>query len=190
MIEPRLKAIVACSPEGIIAIGGKMPWHVREDLQRFKRLTINNVVIYGRKTFESLGRKCLPDRENFVVSRSKSITLVKGTWAHCYLDLDTAIQDALMKYPDKTIWICGGANIYRQMLPIVDELELTIIKEHEVKYDAEGDKLFLPGYKDKILDLFTLKSEYETESACYQTYKRRVSNISSKVTRYFPSEKP
>lgn len=189
MIEPRLKMIVACSPEGIIAIDGQMPWHVSEDLQRFKRLTVNNVIIYGRKTFESLGRRPLPDRENFVVSRSKSFSLIKDTWASCYMDLDTAIQDGLIKYPDKTVWICGGASIYKQMLPIVDELELTIIKEHEVCYH-EGERLYLPGYKDRILDLFTLKSEYETESACYQTYKRRVSYISNKVSRYFPSEKP
>lgn len=184
MNSGKLKAIVACSPEGIIAINGQMPWHVSEDLQRFKRKTINNVVIYGRKTFESLGRRCLPDRENFVVSRSAKPATILETCAMLYLDIDVAISDAKLKFPDKDIWICGGASVYRQMLPIVDELELTIIKRHEVNYQ-EGEVLYLPGYKDKILDFFKLKTEYETESCINQTYIRRESYIRPQVDSIF-----
>lgn len=180
----KLKAIVACSPEGIIAIDGDMPWNVPEDLRRFKRLTVSNVIIYGRKTFESLGRKCLPDRENFIVSRSASPSLIKETWGVVYRDLDTAINDAQLKYPDKDIWICGGAQIYRQMLPIVDELELTIIDKEQVCYHP-GDRLYLPGYKDKILELFKLSNEEKTDKATYQTYKRRSSAISDQVSLHF-----
>lgn len=185
----KLKAIVACSPEGIIAINGQMPWHVKEDLQRFKRLTISNVIIYGRKTFESLNRRCLPDRENYIVSRTASAALIKDTWGVVYRDLDTAVNDAQLRYPDKDIWICGGAQIYRQMLPIVDELELTIINRDEVSYDA-GDRLYLPGFKDKILELFKLSNEEETEKAIYQSYKRRSSSIGYQVESHFKAKTP
>ena len=185
MNKPKLKAIVATSPEGIIAIDGKMPWKVREDLRRFRRLTLNNVVIYGRKTFESLNSKPFDNRVNFMVSTKGHIDSIINKPIVTYCDLDAAVSDASILYPDKEIWICGGASVYKQMLPIVEVLELTIIKKDQVCYH-EGEQLFFPYTKDQILDWFKLEREEETKKAIYQTYKRRASNISNKVTSHFP----
>lgn len=182
-----LKAIAAVSPEGILAVSGQMPWHVSEDLRRFKRLTINNVVIYGKGTWLSFDKKPLPDRENFVVSTTLTYSDICDTTAVVYPDLDAAISNAQIKYPDKDVWIVGGASIYRQTLPIVDELYLTIINEEEVRYNEihDNDVLFLPGYPDFINKMFTLDNEENTESATYRKYIRKASSFSAPTRAVF-----
>src|SRR3954469_16437473 len=66
---PRIYLVAAVASNGIIGANGKLPWHLPEDLQHFKRLTLGHPVIMGRRTWESLGR-ALPGRENIVVSRT------------------------------------------------------------------------------------------------------------------------
>lgn len=175
-----LKAIVACSPEGIIAIDGKMPWNVSEDLKRFKSLTLNNIVIYGRKTYESFDKKPLPGRTNYVVGTTLTFSDIANTNATAFYDLNCAINTAQIQYPKKDVWICGGASIYEQTLPIVDELELTIIKPEQVCYH-DGVRTYLKGYPDVIENLFEMFNEYETERAIYRSFKRRSDTISSKA---------
>lgn len=170
----KIIAIAAVTVDGILAIDGKMPWHCSEDLRRFQRLTLNNVVIMGRRTWESLGRKALPNRENFIVSRNtdKPYSLVVGTTAACYTHIDYAINDAQLKYPDKDIYIMGGASVYTQTLPLCDELELTIIEESEVNREGK-DKLYLKEYPKTIDALFELDHKFKTPYATYKKYKRR-----------------
>src|ERR1700716_1504944 len=66
---PRIYLLAALASNGIIGVDGKLPWHLPEDLQHFKRLTLGHPIIMGRKTWESLG-KALPGRENIVVTRT------------------------------------------------------------------------------------------------------------------------
>jgi len=183
----KLKAIAAVSPEGILANDNQMPWHVSEDLRRFKRLTINNVVIYGRGTFESFNKEPLSNRHNFLISKSTKFSDIVNTDIVVYEDLDIAISDAQIKYPDKDTWIVGGASIYRQTLPIVDELYLTIINPNEVKYNEikEEDVLFLPGYPDFINKIFNLEGEEETQVATYRKYIRKTTDFRNPTRPYF-----
>lgn len=168
-----LKAIVACSPEGIIAIDGKMPWDVPEDLKRFQRLTLNNVVVMGRVTWDTLNRKPLSNRVNYIVSRSHQPSLVKDTEAKCFTHIDYAISEAELSYSDKGIWIIGGGSVYTQTLPICDELYLTIINKDEVCY-SEGRLTYLEEFSS--LDKFFIEVSSETTRyATYKKYKRRTS---------------
>lgn len=167
-----LKAIVAVSPEGIIAIDGKMPWNVSEDLQRFKRITINSVVIMGRKTFESIGQRPLPNRINFIISRKESKEIEDTTW---FNSIDSAISEAQLLYPEKDIYIMGGASLYSQTLPICDELELTIIKREYVNY-KEGERLYLKEFPSIIDRLFKERTAAFTDYATYKNYTRRTTN--------------
>lgn len=165
-----LKAIAAVSPEGIIAIDGRMPWNVSEDLQRFKRITQDNVVIMGNNTFKSIGKTPLPNRINIVISRKGNLDTSPGVIY--YNSIQGAIDNARLSYPDKTIWIMGGASLYSQTLPICDELELTIIKRKYVDY-REGDRIYLQEFPERIDRLFKEVSSKETEHATYKKYIRR-----------------
>jgi len=187
----KLKAIVACSPEGIIAANGDMPWHVSEDLRRFKRLTVNNVVIYGRGTWVSFNKKALPDRINFMVSTTTGFSDIANTTVVNYHDLDAAISCGQIKYPDKDLWIIGGASIYRQTLPIVDELYLTIINPEQVRYgEIEDDNvLYLPGYPNFINKTFTLDTEEVTQCATYRKYIRKTTDFRNPTRSTFAQAK-
>jgi dihydrofolate reductase len=164
------KAIAAMSLNRVIGDGNKIPWHLPEDFKWFKKMTTGNVVVMGRKTFESLGGKPLPNRINVVLTRHP-IQLRKahpevfgqstlGTRART---LKRAYQLPLPKSEQKTevrlltklfkldpaefstdIFICGGAQIYQQALPLCSDLFLTLVKR-EVSGDA-----FFPRFEDQF----------------------------------------
>ena len=112
-----IKAIAAMSLNRAIGVNGKLPWHLPEDLKRFKKLTLNQPIVMGRATWESLPKKPLPDRLNIVISS----TPVDGAiWFN-------SIESLLAQHDD--FWCIGGASIYRQLLPFVQRLELTLVKQ-------------------------------------------------------------
>lgn len=111
---------------------GALPWHIKEDLQRFKALTTGHDVVMGRKTFESLNRPAgLPNRRNHVVSRSAKTSHQNPWFYRDFLEFVDAHQERLSGDPT-VLWIIGGAEIYRQALEakIVDEIHLTLVKIH------------------------------------------------------------
>ena len=114
---------IICALDENRAIGfeGHMLFHLRSDLQRFKELTSGHTVIMGRKTFESLPKGALPNRRNFVVSRSLR-DAPEGT--HLFHSLETALVGA---YDDNEVFVIGGASIYKAALPLADRLCLTRI---------------------------------------------------------------
>jgi dihydrofolate reductase len=142
------KAIAAMSLNRVIGRGNKLPWHLPEDFKWFKRLTTGHVVVMGRKTFESLG-KVLPDRTTIVLSRSS----FQHPGIQTVADLSAIRPDE----EERDIFICGGAEIYRQALPLCSELFLTVVKQY-----VDGDALF-PPFEDQfvmaeeILDLADFK---------------------------------
>jgi dihydrofolate reductase len=127
------KAIAAMSLNRVIGSGNKIPWHLPEDFKWFKRLTVGNVVVMGRKTFESIG-KPLPNRLTVLVSRSAPP--VEGV--HLLSDL-SRLDPCLPSFKGREIFICGGAEIYRQMLPFCSDLYLTLVKR-----EVQGDVFFPP----------------------------------------------
>ena len=112
--------IAALAENGVIGAAGKIPWHISDDLKRFKRLTIGHPVIMGRKTYASLG-KPLPGRRNLVLTRGPAIPGVE-----CFPSLDAALRH-LGTLNLTTAYIIGGAELYRQALPLADTLLLTHI---------------------------------------------------------------
>ncbi len=124
------KAIAAMSENRVIGQGNKIPWHLPEDFQWFKKMTTGQVVVMGRKTFESIGRP-LPNRTTIVLSRS----LFRYPGVQTLSDL----RQLDAKDESRDIFICGGAQIYEQALPFCSDLYLTLVKRH-----VEGDVLFPP----------------------------------------------
>jgi dihydrofolate reductase len=134
----RVVLIAAVADNGVIGRGGKMPWHISDDLRRFKRLTMGHRIVMGRKTWESIGSKPLPGRENVVLSRSMGPT----AGARVVPTLDDALLDA-----DGDVYVIGGADVYAQALARADALELT-----RVHAEPEGDARFPPLREDEWVE--------------------------------------
>jgi dihydrofolate reductase len=116
----------------------KLLWNLPEDMKRFKRLTFGNVVIMGRKTFESIGF-ALPGRENIVISRNQNY---KADKIKTVTSIEEAINLAKEKYKNKEIFIIGGASVYKKSLPSADRLYLTLID------DSPKADTYFPEYED------------------------------------------
>jgi len=128
--------IVAISEDGTIGNQGKIPWHIREDLQRFKRLTMGHPVIMGRKTHESIG-KPLPGRTNIVLTQNPHFAAPPGVLKFPSLD---AALDHCRRQNEQSIFIIGGSKVYEAALPLADKLFVT-----EVHRRVDGDAKF-PDY--------------------------------------------
>jgi dihydrofolate reductase len=167
------KAIAAMSENRVIGAGNQIPWHLPEDFKWFKRMTSGHVVIMGRKTFETIG-KPLPNRVNIVLTRhpgrlKKSFPeLFGGAWvARGKTRVESAFQFDLPQVggvaatdlrlvksflklsPEDSpldFFICGGAQVYEQALPLCSDLYLT-----RVKRVVEGDTFF-PPFEDRFAE--------------------------------------
>ena len=111
--------------DGVIGLNGKIPWHYSADLRRFKQLTLNSTVIMGRKTWESLPRKPLPERQNIVVTSTSHPN------TDHYADLVQALKNA--QYED--VWIIGGAALYREAINYCTVLDITYVPD-EIKDES------------------------------------------------------
>jgi len=127
------KAIAAMSLNRVIGAGSRIPWHLPEDFKWFKQMTLGQVIVMGRKTFEAIG-KPLPNRTTIVLSRSQQ--RIPGVETISSL---SQIDPASAALAGRNIFICGGAEVYRQALPLCSDLYLT-----QVKRVVEGDKFFPP----------------------------------------------
>jgi dihydrofolate reductase len=123
--------ILAIADNGVIGRNGAIPWRISDDLKRFKQLTTGKPVVMGRKTWDSLPKKPLPERTNIVVTRQPGW---KGEGAIAASSLDDALARAAQA---AEVMVIGGAEIYRVALSKAQRIELT-----EVHRPFEGDALF------------------------------------------------
>lgn len=166
------KAIAAMSENRVIGAANKIPWHYPEDFKWFKKMTLGSTVVMGRKTFESLG-KPLPNRKNLILTRhprqlihqhpevfgqykewrggkglKKQPYQLRFTRLDGNRNEDIRVFNSLRlvdpeEFPDQ-IFICGGAQVYEQLLPRCSDLYLTLVKRI-----VEGDAFF-PPFEDRF----------------------------------------
>ena len=132
-----INIIVAVAQNGVIGKDGKLPWTLKEDMARFKELTMGNIVILGLNTFNEFKRP-LVERENIVLSTHTAH--IDG--AVVFDSLDKAI--AYAKTQDKEIFICGGESVYKEALAFADRLYITRIHK-----TFDGDRYF-PAIPDNF----------------------------------------
>jgi dihydrofolate reductase len=125
-----ISLIVAVAENGAIGSDNRLPWHLPDDLKRFKALSLGKPVIMGRRTFDSIGRP-LPGRTNIVISRQAGLAIEGVRVVH---SLDAALA-AAGAVPE--IVVIGGAEIFRQVLPRTSTIHLT-----RVHARVEGDVFF------------------------------------------------
>jgi dihydrofolate reductase len=126
-----LELVVAAAENDVIGRGNQLPWHLPADLKHFKALTLGRPILMGRKTYQSIG-KALPGRMNIVLTRSAEFSpgdcMVAASLEQARIA--AALQPALM--------VIGGADIYRQCLPLASRIYLTLVHTRI----TDGDTLF------------------------------------------------
>ena len=124
--------IAAVARNGVIGSANDIPWRIPQDWQRFKQLTMGNVLIMGRKTYDSIGRP-LPGRTTFVITRDR---MWRGDGVRVVPTLDAAFEQAAQLAP-KMIFVAGGGEIYRAAWERLARLEIT-----EVDQTPSGEVTF------------------------------------------------
>lgn len=129
----RIALVAAVARGGVIGRGGALPWHLPEDLRRFRELTTGHAVVMGRKTWDSLPERFrpLPGRRNVVVTRDPS-------WSAAGAERAGSLEEALrLLATEPRVFVIGGAEVFARALPLADELYLT-----ELDLEVEGDTVF------------------------------------------------
>ena len=129
---PELVAIAAVARNGVIGADGDIPWRIPEDWARFKQLTMGDVLVMGRRTYDSIGRP-LPGRTTYVVTRDR---MWRGEGVRAVPSIEEAIELGLAS-DSAIVWVAGGGEIYRAAWDRLDRLEIT-----EVDVEPAGDATF------------------------------------------------
>ena len=152
----KLAIIAAIASNRVIGAGNSLPWHISEDLKRFKRLTTGHTVIMGRRTWESIGRS-LPLRRNIVVSSRK----IPGVESY------GGLEDALRAVSEEDIvFVIGGGQLYAQALPRAEYLYLTLVKG-----EFAGD-VFFPPYEQVVSTQFKVVVREDHTEYSFIDYER------------------
>ncbi|NFG42708.1 dihydrofolate reductase [Clostridium botulinum] len=139
-----LSIIVAIAKNNVIGNDNKLIWHISEDLKRFKEITSGKTIVMGRKTFESLPG-VLPNRKHIILTRDKNFK-VNSECVEIIYDFDELLNK--YKNSDDEVFIIGGGEIYKQLLPYSNKLYLTKINK-----DFDGDTYFPQiNYNDFKID--------------------------------------
>lgn len=163
----KIAHIVAFDNRHCIGKDNQLAWHIPEDLQHFKTITQNGVVLMGRKTFESIGRP-LPNRTNWVITTDKS-------WRKDGIKIAQSLEDGLLGAMNDvassgkdTLFIIGGGQIYKQTLAIMD-----IIYATKVDLDIGGDAFYPNIDHFALTDSSPIKQDSNSGVAFrFETYKR------------------
>ncbi|MDO8564914.1 MAG: dihydrofolate reductase [bacterium] len=159
--EPRISIVVAVSRQNAIGIGNDLLFRISDDLKRFKQLTKGHPIVMGRKTYESIGRP-LPERTNIIITRNPDY---KAEGCMVVSSLEEAIKtggeialrlapnkiegQAQGDYKNSEVFVIGGGEIFKQAMPLIDKLYLTLVES-----DAEGDVFFPDWRKDFTKETF------------------------------------
>ena len=154
------------SKDRLIGKGKELPWHIPEDLKRFKALTSGHPVLMGKRTFESLLHqlgKPLPGRPNLVLAHDSE-------WPEWdQVSVFDSVDAALASVSEvETLFITGGASVYAHFLGIADRLELTLVDG-----DYEGD-VYFPEYEHLIGDVYVETERDQRDGFAFVTYRRKI----------------
>ena len=128
--KPLISLVVAMDEGGLIGRNGQLPWRLPDDLKHFKAVTLGKTVLMGRKTWDSLFVKPLPQRDNWVLTRDQGFRADGARVFH-------EVQSALAAHASGELMLIGGAELYRQCLHLVQRIYLT-----RVHARVEGDTYF------------------------------------------------
>lgn len=163
MSNIHITLIVAAAENNAIGKNNQMPWHLPNDFKYFKKNTLDHSIVMGRKTFESIG-KPLPERRNIVLTRDMR-------YRNDEVDVANSLQEVINYCRDeREVFIIGGAEIFKQALPLADKILLT-----RVHASIDGDTFFpeLPEYQWKLVSAEKhLKDEKHAFDYTFEVYEK------------------
>lgn len=161
-MRERLHCIIAESKNGVIGNKGGLPWKIKEDLKNFRKLTIDSIVIMGRKTYESLPVKKLDQRINIVLSRSGENKKIDDELYFCSIDECVKICE---KHKKRKIFVIGGSEIYKRFMNDYKKIYMTKIEK-----EIEGDTYspITDEYLEQNYDLMEESEEKESNGLIYK----------------------
>lgn len=124
-----IHAIVAVASDWAIGRQGNLLCYLPADMKHFKEVTMGSSIVMGRKTFESFPRRPLPGRQNIVITRN-------ANWQYPGVNVVHSVEDAIVVAETDDVFIIGGADVYKQTLPMVEVLHLTVIHARWASADA------------------------------------------------------
>ena len=163
----KISLVVAMGENRVIGVNNRLPWHIPEDLKRFKKITSGNPILMGRKTYESIG-KALPNRTNIIISRNKDFR-AEGTIT-CN-SLEDAIRWAQKAPGSDEIFVIGGGEIFKEALPMAHRIYLTT-----VHWPFEGDAYF-PEFKLESFKEVTSEKLSDSPLAVLQILEKSIPDL-------------
>lgn len=157
-----MKLLILVDNKNAIAKDGEQILFVDDDLHIFRDYTTNNIIVMGRHTFDAIGRQ-LPNRISVVFTRSNR----EDKKDLFYIDSIEKLEDIMKKYPDKEVFVIGGAEIVKLLWHRLDELIVT-----RVDTVVEGADTFIPAFDD-----FELIDKSEIKDPTYKVYHERWKRI-------------
>ena len=155
----KIHLIWAQDKNGGIGYKGQLPWHIPEDLQNFKKLTLNSTILMGRKTWESLPIKPLPKRRNIVLTRKKNLEV------ESYQSIDECLTKLTNDNTDE-LFIIGGSTIYNSFIDKAEQLHITLVDEKTKHIDT-----IFPLNIDQLEKKFEkIKENKLTENVTYSNW--------------------
>ncbi len=152
--------IAAMDKNRVIGYENRIPWHIPEDLQYFKKVTMGHGIIMGRKTFDSIGH-ALPGRQNVVLSRDRSLSF---TDCHMAQSLAEGLRHCRNQ---ENVFVIGGESIFREAMEFADTILLSVIQQ-----EYEGDTFF-PLIPEKHFRLQSEERIAAEQVFVLQTYQRK-----------------
>lgn len=135
--DVKLSLIVARGRNGVIGVAGELPWRLRGDMMFFKRITMGNPIIMGRKTWESLPKRPLPGRENIVMTRDWTYDAPGARVYSNFIAAMNAAKAVAARDGRREAFVIGGEAIYKLAMPLADRIYLTDVESY-----PEGDAFF------------------------------------------------
>jgi len=161
----KFKLIVCVNEKNVIGRNGNLLFHIKNDLKNFKRMTTDNVVIMGRKTFESLpNHKPLPNRINIIITRDSEYSVDVNDNVYIVHNIPEALDLCESSFSDKELFVIGGSTIYNQFIEqgLIDEAIVTRVNDDSLE---DGDATIEAPWND----LNAWKVYYESDNQCQKT---------------------
>ena len=161
----KFKLIVCVNEKNVIGRNGNLLFHIKSDLRNFKRMTTGNVVIMGRKTFESLpNHKPLPNRINIIITRDSEYSVDGNDNVYIVHDIPQALGLCWAFFSDKELFVIGGSTIYNQFIEqgLIDEAMVTLVNDDSFE---DGDTTIEAPWNDSN----AWKVYYESDTQCQKT---------------------
>lgn len=174
----KIGIIAAVSSDNVIGVGKELPWWYPGDIRYFKERTMNCTVIMGRRTWESIGEKSLPNRNNIIISRELGLggPYIEPTKTEYSLIYAHSIQSAveMTEMFEDDIWFIGGYEIFKEGMKYANTMEITNVNEKILMHDNKHkDLVFFPDIDYEEWKIIKIKEHPYDSSLTLQILKRR-----------------